>query len=125
MKKICKIFSLAKIYFPSPNIFLLQIIFSFSFSVCPLLGKKYIFFLQYFPPFPSLFFFSSAKNMFSFSIYFPHFPSSSIAKKICFSLYIFFSLLFFSFFGFLFLLNKHISLFQIFSSFSFSFFLNP
>ena len=85
-----------KIYFPSPNIFLLQIFF---FS-------KY---------FPSLFFFYSTKNIFYISKYFPPFPSLvffSNAKKYIFLL------------RFESPPQKHIFLFQIFSPFSFSVFQN-
>ena len=50
--------------------FLLKKKSSFSFSVFLLLCKKIFFVSQYFPPFPSLFFFSSEKNV-SFSKYWP------------------------------------------------------
>ena len=56
----------------------LRIFSFFSFSVLLLLHRPSIFLLQIFPPFPSLFFFSSVDQIFpsfSFSKYFPHLPS--------------------------------------------------
>ena len=59
------------------SLFPLRIFSFFSFSVLLLLHRPSIF-SKYFPPFPSLFFFSSVDQIFpsfSFSKYFPHLPS--------------------------------------------------
>ena len=45
--------------------------------------KIYFFFSKYFPPFPTLFCFSSAKQKISFYKYYPTFPSPLICQIIC------------------------------------------